>query len=172
MNQIHVFDLDDTIVGNYVDTPTETTELLFNKKIVNKLRELVKKRDAGQVRAIFLLTNNSNQKFIHFVVNRLNKEIGVTRVFDSIQSRYSIGRNGPMHDPTKSLADVRVLLKKAGLPLVFKPSDVYFYDDRADHEIGREIPKKNYTLVKEFTVNRNKTLRQRKQRRKTSKQRI
>jgi len=143
-NIILVFDMDQTIIGNW-----DINNLDINPRILEILKYANNARTKGIVLAIFLLTNNSDTEFINNVVDILNTLVDSEKLFDYILARGGNNkRNGNTEDPTKSLDDVRYMLKECGI--IFNgdlPSSVFFFDDRNDHNFADEIPTENYIHI-------------------------
>jgi hypothetical protein len=59
-----VFDMDQTITGNYFDVQQSSEELELNPKIVDVLRYALEDKEKGLVCFIFLHTNNT---FVFFI---------------------------------------------------------------------------------------------------------
>ena len=145
---IHVFDLDETIFFH--------DDMRLNHEIIPILRELARKRDSKKdVVAIFLLTNNADDVFVHLIVDVLNDEIyssnSKKKVFDFILTRNHPNRNGPSSNPSKSMNDIIYMMNQINKPF----SDdytIFFYDDLKGHVLESEIPKDNYIQVKPYNT--------------------
>jgi hypothetical protein len=140
-----VWDMDSTLVGNYVD-PEGPEPIKFNERAVAILRLAVEARKRGKVTAIFLLTNNSDEKFIKAVKFLLSQKVDSPKVFDYTMQRYHPAR--PLSaDPPKRLQDVEYMLKQIKLPTDNLSQRLYFFDDRPDHLIRNEIPEDHYIQI-------------------------
>lgn len=143
-----VWDMDNTLVGNYYDV-TDTTSyniLYFNKNAVDVLEQALIARDQRKVDAIFMLTNNSDKDFIQYVHNRLKRRLKVPFVFDYIMDRTHEAR--PLSDnPPKRLEDVEYMMRAVDLSSYNLSSRVFFFDDIPDHEILNEIPSSHYIHI-------------------------
>jgi hypothetical protein len=148
---ILVFDLDNTIVGEYSDQRSlEAEEPNLNPAVVEILRKAVDARDKSIVAGIFLLTNNSDYFFAKVVELTLAMRFKKHRykvVFDYIMPRGHSFRSPPEDDPPKSLREVEYMVKEAGLSTENLANRVIFIDDRATHEIAKEIPKEHYIVI-------------------------
>lgn len=146
-----VWDLDQTIVGEYSDQRRlDSEELVLNPKAVELLRLAVEARDKDIVSAIFLLTNNADDFFIKVVELTLSmkfKKNYHSTVFDYIMSRNHPFRSPPQDDPPKSLREVAYMMGEIGQPTDNLAQRVFFIDDRKNHLIANEIPKEHYFHV-------------------------
>ena len=159
---ILVWDMDETLVKG----PKHE----LNTKAIHVLKKAVRKRD-GKYRTvdkIFMLTNNSDVKYINFVKFMIYDAIYPYRnpgnavphhgIFDGIMSREDISRPH-IYDPPKRLKDVLVLMERSGDDV--KEEDirnrVIFFDDIATHKISEQIPKQHYIHIKsDFSVHNTK----------------
>lgn len=140
-----VWDMDSTIVGNYFNVRSNE-ELIFNERAVNIMKQAVEARKTGKVAAIFLLTNNSDDEFIKLMRTRLALKLGVPRVFDFAMQRYHPSRPYS-EDPPKRLQDVAFMMNAIKKPTTNLENRVFFFDDRGDHEIRKEIPPTHYIQI-------------------------
>lgn len=82
---ILVFDLDETILSHSKKSYTEDS---LNSRILEILRIAQEKKATGEVEGIFLLTNNSDKKFIDFIHEMIKTKLGVKGdIFDNIHYR-------------------------------------------------------------------------------------
>jgi len=143
-----VWDMDNTLVGNYYDV-TDTTSyniLYFNKNAVAVLEDALIAKTQNKVDAIFMLTNNSDKDFIEYVHNRLKKKVKVPVVFDYIMDRTHEAR--PISDnPPKRLEDVAYMMWATGRSTYNLSNRVFFFDDIPDHHILNEIPRSHYIHI-------------------------
>ena len=140
-----VWDMDATLVGNYID-PEGPEPLLFNERALAILKRATEARKTGKVAAIFLLTNNSDDKFIRLVKFQLSQRLGVPLVFNYAMQRYHPAR--PLsQDPPKRLQDVEYMMKEIRKPTDNLAERVFFFDDRGDHVIRSEIPEDHYIQI-------------------------
>jgi hypothetical protein len=140
-----VWDMDATLVGNYVD-PEGPEPLLFNERAIAILKRATEARKTGKVAAIFLLTNNSDEKFIRLVKFQLAQRLGVPLVFNYAMQRYHPAR--PLsQDPPKRLRDVEYMMREIRKPADNLAERVFFFDDRGDHVIRSEIPTDHYIQI-------------------------
>lgn len=146
-----VWDLDQTIVGEYSDQRRiDSEELVLNPKVVELLRLAVEAREKDIVSAIFLLTNNADDFFIKVVELTLSMKYRKnyhSTVFDYIMSRTHPFRAPPEDDPPKSLREVAYMMGEIGQPVDNLPQRVIFIDDKKGHLISNEIPKEHYIHV-------------------------
>lgn len=149
-----VWDLDQTIVGEYSDQrDINSPDLVLNDKAVALLKKAVEARNKDKVSAIFLLTNNADEVFIMVAILKLTELIFPKNVtfhislFDYIMSRNHQFREAPKEDPPKSLREVRYMMEKNNLSTENLAERVFFIDDRATHQIANEIPKDHYIVV-------------------------
>jgi hypothetical protein len=156
-----VFDLDGTIAGNYVNFRRnkggkDIKDIEINENIIEVLKLADKARIAGQLGGIFLLTNNSDIFYIflvQYIVGKLvsgstrnainsgnGRNIAAYNFFDDIMSRNDNRRPfDAAGDPPKRVEDVRKMLEEVGQPTDNLEGRIFFFDDRPDHTIGREI---------------------------------
>ena len=140
-----VWDMDATLVGNYID-PEGPEPLLFNERALAILKRATEARKTGKVAAIFLLTNNSDENFIRLVKFQLSQRLGVPLVFNYAMQRYHPAR--PLsQDPPKRLQDVEYMMREIRKPTDNLAERVFFFDDRADHIIRSEIPADQYIQI-------------------------
>lgn len=146
-----VWDLDNTIVGEYSDQRRfDSEDIVLNPRAVELLRKAIDARDKGIVSAIFLLTNNADDFFIKVVELTLSMNIIKNyhyEVFDYIMSRKHPNRSDPEDDPPKSLKDVEYMMNQEKLSTQNLANRVIFIDDNNSHEIGKEIPKEHYIHI-------------------------
>jgi hypothetical protein len=145
---IHVFDLDETLIFH--------EDMRLNHELVALLQDLCKRRDNQKnVSAIFLLTNNGDDTFVHMIVDILDDEIygsnSKKHIFDYILSRYHPARNGSKENPTKSLKDVYYMLEQSKIPYT-SSTPIFFYDDLLNHTLQSEIPESNFIHVKPYNT--------------------
>jgi hypothetical protein len=146
-----VWDLDNTIVGEYSDQrKLDSPDIVLNPKAVELLRNSVEARDKDIVRAIFLLTNNADDFFIKVVqltlANILKKNY-LFDIFDATMSRNHEYRDSPKDNPPKSLREVIYMMNEIGANTEHLAERVFFIDDRSDHQIAKEIPREHYIHV-------------------------
>jgi hypothetical protein len=140
-----VWDMDSTLVGNYVD-PEGPEPIKFNDRAVAILNLAVEARKRGKVAAIFLLTNNSDDRFIQAVKFLLSQKVSSPKVFDYTMQRYHQAR--PLSaDPPKRLKDVEFMMKQIKKSTDNLSQRVFFFDDRPDHLIRNEIPEGHYIQI-------------------------
>lgn len=143
-----VWDMDNTLVGNYFDVTNESTSesLLFNRKALAILKQAVAAKKRGVVDAIFMLTNNADKNFINYVQGRINDRLGERSVFDYTMDRTHTAR--PQSDnPPKRLEDVEYMMRALNKSTYNLKNRVFFFDDIPDHEIFSEIPADHYIHI-------------------------
>lgn len=139
-----VFDMDQTITGNYFDVSTEKEDLVLNPKIVEILKTAVQDKETGMVSAIFLLTNNNDTAFIEHMEKELEGVVGKGRIFD-----YKMDANHParIHIPEfanirngkqKSIADVEYMLTKLNKTTKNLVNRLMFFDDQ-EHLLSLQL---------------------------------
>jgi hypothetical protein len=139
-----VFDMDQTITGNYFDVDEAEEELELNPKIVEVLKIALEDKGKGGVSAIFLLTNNSDTKFINHMEKKLEEAVGKGKIFD-----YKMDANHPMrtHEPhfqniqngkRKTLADVEYMLLTCAKTTKNLPQRLLFFDDQ-EHILSLQL---------------------------------
>lgn len=132
---ILVFDLDETIVNT-------RKPIQFNPEILKILRVASSIRDQG-VDAIFLLTNNGDDKY----VDQINK--GLARItdydndnfFDAVMTANHMFRTLEDDYPIKHLQDIKILMSAARKTFTTNEdlmSRTYFFDDQ-EHIIQHEM---------------------------------
>lgn len=148
---ILVWDLDQTLVGEYSDQRSATSEeIVLNPNAVVLLRKAIDAREKGIVSAIFLLTNNADEFFIKVVELTLSMKLKKNyyfNVFDYIMSRNHPFRSPPLDNPPKSLREVEYMLTEEKLSTENLASRVFFIDDNSQHSIGQQIPRDHYIVV-------------------------
>jgi len=148
---IIVWDLDNTLVGEYSDQRRfDSEEIVLNPRAVELLRRCIEARDKGIVSAIFLLTNNADDFFIKVVELTLSMRVKKNyhyNIFDYIMSRNHPFRSPPLEDPPKSLREVEYMMVQEKLPLENLSNRVFFIDDNPSHAIGKEIPREHYIQI-------------------------
>jgi hypothetical protein len=138
---IFVWDLDDTI------THLENRIIYYNSKAVGTLKYAIDARDQGKVDAIFLLTNNSDKRYIDDIHQTLNDTLG-KEVFDYIFHAGMEGRNVPsgkaVNYATKSLSDVEKMIDAIN-PIRENPlskenliNRILFFDDQ-EHILSKQL---------------------------------
>ncbi len=138
-----VFDMDQTITGNYFSMEAKE-KLELNPKIVDILKFAMQDKDTGRVSAIFLLTNNTDTEFIQHMEEELEKAVGMGKIFD-----YKMDANHPArtHMPEypmiqngkqKSLADVEFMLLRCNKTIRNLVHRVLFFDDQ-EHVLSQQL---------------------------------
>jgi hypothetical protein len=141
-----VWDMDSTLVGNYVDARSNDP-VYFNDRALVILKQAAEARKSGKVAAIFLLTNNADDEFIKMVCRRLALQLNIPKVFDYIMSRYHPARTPMSADPPKRLQDVTFMMTQIKKSTTNLANRIFFFDDRPDHEIRQEIPQDHYVVI-------------------------
>jgi len=156
---ILVFDLDQTLVGNYIDfldlDNDSLTDIIVNPKAIELLRAA---RNSPRVDAILLLTNNSDTFFIHMADYVIGQKVAGKPVYDSTRDKMGyeffsniindelffddkmdMNTSSRKRDHHKYLADVELMLKRKGVPTNNLANRTYFFDDLSYHPLSREI---------------------------------
>lgn len=144
-----VFDLDNTIVGEYYNLRKHPARKLpLNPFAVNILRYAMheKSKEKGEVAAILLLTNNNDTDFIAHVDALLKEELEVEgqEIFDLIMdSNHPLREHiqgGPMHGThKKSSKDVFHCLKEINKSTEDLLHRLIFIDDQIYHQLAIEL---------------------------------
>lgn len=145
---VFVWDLDNTLVGNYFDvTDSQSQERLhFNQNALLVLSKAIQARSTGIVDAILLLTNNADKDFIVYVVRTLENMFRTPHIFDYIMDRNEPSR--PQGDnPPKRLEDIEYMLRLLNKSIYRLASRVFFFDDIPDHELRSELPPTHYIQI-------------------------
>ncbi len=139
---ILVWDLDETLVSGWPETP------IVNPTALKILELADKARDAGRVEAIFLLTNNSDKDYINAALIQLPP---FDNVMDSThRSRTRLPSVGNFNgNVSKSLSDVVQLFAEVGRSVSRDDikNRVLFFDNYSDHVMKDEIPKAHYIHI-------------------------
>lgn len=147
-----VFDLDQTLVGEYSDQRSfNSEEIVLNPRAVELLRKVIDAREKGIVSAIFLLTNNADEFFIKIVELTLSmkfKKKYYFNVFDYIMSRNHPFRSAPFDNPPKSLREVEYMMIQEKISTANLANRVFFIDDNSEHAIKAQIPEDHYIVVR------------------------
>lgn len=147
---VYVFDLDNTIVGNYFHLHKHPQrEVHLNPLCLHMLTYLVDQREKGDVAAIFLLTNNSDDIFINFVHNELkghlfgnpfSQQTVFDVIFDARHPERELVKEGFMVGThKKSLKDVEKMLKQIGKSSEKLIERCVFIDDQIYHHLCAEL---------------------------------
>jgi hypothetical protein len=146
---ILVWDMDETLVKGYPNPE-------LNTKAIEVLKKAVEKRGTT-VDKIFMLTNNSDRKYITLVNLMIYESIYPRKageeipfgVFDDVMTRTHKSRP-KKYDPPKRLLDVLTLMKLRDPEQI--RNRVLFFDNLANHHIAGEIPREHYIHIKsDFT---------------------
>jgi hypothetical protein len=155
-----VWDLDQTLVGNYCDTENpEHPDPILNKKAIHTLHLALKAKEQHAVSAILMLTNNSDEGFISYIhqalVDKINedyherKDNQITTIFDGIRDATHPMRTGDATGwPAKRVEDVRQMLDELGLDTENLSNRILFFDDIPHHTLANEIPRENYIVIR------------------------
>ena len=153
-----VWDLDQTLVGNYFDTekPDHPAPIL-NKRAIHTLHLALKAKEQDLVSAILMLTNNSDDGFISYIhqalvdkINEYPERAGapITTIFDGIRDATHPARiDDETGWPAKRVEDVRQMLDELGLDTDGLVNRILFFDDIPHHILSREIPPENYIVI-------------------------
>jgi len=147
---ILVWDMDETLVKGYPNPE-------LNTKAIEVLKKAINKRD-NTVDKIFMLTNNSDRKYItlvNFMIyeaiyphRKAGEAIPLNGVFDDVMTRTHKSRP-KIYDPPKRLLDVLTLMKLRDQEEI--RNRVLFFDNLDNHHIAGEIPREHYIHIKGFT---------------------
>jgi len=148
---ILVWDMDDTLVKGYPYPELNTKAIEVLKKAIEKRGDTVDK--------IFMLTNNSDRKYItlvNFMIyesiyphRKGGEAIPLNGVFDDVMTRTHKSRP-KKYDPPKRLLDVLTLMKLRNPEEI--RNRILFFDNLDNHHIAGEIPKEHYIHIKsDFT---------------------
>lgn len=155
LGYVLVFDMDQTITGEYFDVVRSPYRPLdINPTVVHILKLAVQAKATGKVSAILLLTNNSDEKYISKMVNTINfLVLGRDRkrsdfVFDDGLKAGDPGRNVPPGKPVnhalKSFRDIARMLVRRGLPIEKLESRTLFFDDQPGHVLTAQLIKAGF----------------------------
>jgi hypothetical protein len=139
-----VFDMDQTITGNYFDVLNEKEELVLNPKIVEILKTAVQDKQTGMVSAIFLLTNNNDTVFIEHMEKELEGVVGKGRIFDyKMDANHTARTHIPefaniRNGKQKSIADVEYMLTKLNKTTKNLINRLMFFDDQ-EHLLSLQL---------------------------------
>jgi hypothetical protein len=156
MGWILVFDMDQTITGDYFDVKKEPErEIDINPICLDIFRLALENREKGDVSAIFLLTNNSDRLYIRKMHNTLKNYLGFSgEIFDYIMdAKHKLRKalsNHPNHKD-KSLQDIHWMCLMTNT-LGKNPKEllerIIFFDDQEYHTLVNEL--RNANLYKNF----------------------
>jgi hypothetical protein len=148
---ILVWDLDETLVTGWKRGWTPD-DIYINPKAALIISTALKLRITGIVRYIFLLTNNSDERYINAAIKKLGEfmnykgKIFNDRLINDPAVRTSIVSK-TVGNPDKGLRDVDFLLRKVKSPNNHSAYRILFFDDRHDHVFKGQIPLENYIQV-------------------------
>jgi hypothetical protein len=148
---ILVWDLDETLVTGWKRGWTPD-DIYINPKAALIISTALKLRITGIVRYIFLLTNNSDERYINAAIKKLGEfmnykgKIFNDRLINDPAVRTSIVSK-TVGNPDKGLRDVDFLLRKEKCPNNQSAYRILFFDDRHDHVFKGQIPLENYIQV-------------------------
>lgn len=148
---ILVWDLDETLVTGWKRGWTPD-DIYINPKAALIISTALKLRITGIVRYIFLLTNNSDERYINAAIKKLGEfmnykgKIFNDRLINDPAVRTSIVSK-TVGNPDKGLRDVDFLLRKVKCPNNHSAYRILFFDDRHDHVFKGQIPLENYIQV-------------------------
>ena len=148
---ILVWDLDETLVTGWKRGWTPD-DIYINPKAALIISTALKLRITGIVRYIFLLTNNSDERYINAAIKKLGEfmnykgKIFNDRLINDPAVRTSIVSK-TVGNPDKGLRDVDFLLRKVKCHNNHSAYRILFFDDRHDHVFKGQIPLDNYIQV-------------------------
>ena len=134
-----VWDMDQTLIGNSIDT----NDLLFNPKALEVLKRAIELRPS-RVSGIFLLTNNPADTLINLFHIKLAYKLRVPYVFHGIMTATDQNRDVGLH---KRLVDIKELIERSSLDITNLENRVYFFDDVPDHVLRSELPDNHYIQI-------------------------
>ena len=153
MGYIFVFDMDQTLAGDYVYpsiTSRNISQIQLNPELMKLLDMMNKGRSKGDgsVDAIFLFTNNSDIDYINLVISAIEAVIPGFE-FDDVMSCRDRRRADKTNtfSPKKFLKDVETMLKGKDISTENLHERVFFFDDIPDHAIRGEILSQNYIQI-------------------------
>ena len=140
-----VFDLDNTIVGEYYNLRKyPARKLPLNPFAVNILRYAIQEKE--EISAIILLTNNNDTDFISHIDALLKEELGLENkevfdmIMDSNHPMRELIHGGPMHGThKKSFKDVFHCLKLLNKSTEDLLNRCIFIDDQIYHQLAIEL---------------------------------
>lgn len=144
---VMVFDLDNTIVGEYYNVRKHPPRKLpLNPFAVQLLQYGIQERDKekGTVSTILLLTNNNDTDFINLIDSQLQEVCGCDKVFDCIiDSNHPLRETihgGPMHGThMKSIKDILRFVRLLEKPHEDLLKRCIFIDDQIYHKLAIEL---------------------------------
>jgi hypothetical protein len=138
---ILVWDMDQTLIGNNVDSE----KLIFNDAALHILSKAIEKKCI-----IFLLTNNPADEYIQKFHIALSLKLKVSYVFDGMMTATDSDRvldAGGV--PIKHLQDIKILMDRSENSYdETLASRVYFFDDIPNHVLATELPEGHYIVIK------------------------
>ena len=151
---ILVWDLDETLVTGWKIGWTPH-DIVINPRAALIISTALKLRITGVVRYIFLLTNNSDERYINACIRKLGEHISYKgKIFnDKLMNDPALRTNHVskmLNNPDKSLRDVDFFLKRMNSSNTHTAYRILFFDDRPDHVFKWQIPLDHYIQVTSF----------------------
>jgi hypothetical protein len=148
MGYTFVFDMDQTLV----DYDRVEKKIVLNKKLMEILKKIHEGRSTGITDAVFLYTNNSDEKYVYRVEALIEYEVPGFKFDDMMwakDDRRSSYRIYQEVNPPKLLEDVATMLEDRN---IFKNdaylrNNVFFFDDIPNHYIINEIIPEHYIHI-------------------------
>ena len=152
MGWILVFDMDQTITGDYFNVLKEPKrEIDINPMCLDILREAVKGKQTGETSAIFLLTNNSDRLYIKKMHNTLKEKLDIkSDIFDYIMDANHRMRNSLSRHPNhkeKSIQDIQWMCTMTNTLGSYRQNlleRVIFFDDQDQHTLVNQLRKAGF----------------------------
>jgi hypothetical protein len=148
MGYTFVFDMDQTLV----DYDKVKKEIVLNTKIIELLRKIQEGRFTGITDAVFLYTNNPDEKYVYTVEGVIEDEIPGFKFDDMMwakDERRSSYRIYKEVNPPKLLEDIETMLDDKNIlkDAAYLKNNVFFFDDIPTHYIRSEIKDGNYIHI-------------------------
>jgi hypothetical protein len=151
MGFVFVFDLDQTVAGDYVEGPYDPPydSIQLNEFLIENIITPLHTDDArsrGITDAIVLYTNNGNYEYIKAVEQKISQTYIPGFQFDYIMWRNDPLREYKMASAPKVLDDVYTIVEEIGIPRANLQNRVIFFDDQM-HYLADEIPSSNFIRI-------------------------
>jgi hypothetical protein len=151
MGFVFVFDLDQTIAGDYSQPPYSPPydSIQLNEFLIENILKPLNKDDArsrGITDAIVLYTNNGNYQYIKAVEDKISLTYIPGFQFDYIMWRTDPLRAYQLAGAPKVIDDVYTMLEEIRVPTADLPNRIIFFDDQM-HFLVDEINRSNYIKI-------------------------
>jgi hypothetical protein len=148
MGYTFVFDMDQTLV----DYDKVEKKIVLNTKIIELLRKIQEGRFTGITDAVFLYTNNPDEKYVYTVEGVIEDEIPGFKFDDMMwakDERRSSYRIYQEVNPPKLLEDIVTMLEDRNIfkDAAYMRNNVFFFDDIPNHYIVNEIIPEHYIHI-------------------------